>query len=116
MRNLINEFEFIIIIELGWRKEKDGYRKRVAGLVEKANKTVPSHIKIPHPDTDPVERQRQVEKMKLLDTPMDLDDYGYGDIGDDDDDYGDEDDDDDDDGVDVDDDDGEPADDDGEED
>jgi len=70
-----------------WRKDKELYSKRIAQLVEKANKTVPPHIKIPHPDTDPVERQRQVEKMKLLDTPMDLDDYGY-DVGDDDDDYG----------------------------
>jgi len=73
-----------------WRKDKDVYGKRISQLVEKANKTVPPHIKIPHPDTDPTERQRQVEKMKLLDTPMDLDDYGY-DVGDDDDDYGDDD-------------------------
>jgi len=87
-----------------WRKEKEQYRKHIAQLVEKANKNVPPHIKIPHPDTDPVERQRQVEKMKLLDTPMDLDEYGYDDIGEDDgedDDYGaEEDDDDNDEGVD----------------
>jgi len=83
-----------------WRKDKDNYRKRVGQLVEKANKNVPSHIKIPHPDTDPAERQRQVEKMKLLETPMDLEDYGYDDAGDDDDDYGEEDEDDDDEGVD----------------
>jgi len=84
-----------------WRKDKDTYRKRVAQLVEKANKNVPSHIKIPHPDTDPAERQRQVEKMKLLETPMDLEDYGYDDVGEEeDDDYGVEDEDDDDEGVD----------------
>jgi len=83
-----------------WRKEKENYRKRVALLVEKANKNCPPHIKIPHPDTDPTERQRQVEKMKLLDTPMDLEDYGYDDIEDD---YGVEDDEDDDEGVDDDD-------------
>jgi len=80
-----------------WRKDKEVYRKRVAQLVEKANKNVPGHIKIPHPDTDPNERQRQVEKMKLLDTPMDLDDYGY-DVEEDD--YGAEEDDEDDEGVD----------------
>lgn len=82
-----------------WRKDVDLYRKRIAQLVEKANKAVPEHIKIPHPDTDPHERQRQVEKMKLLETPMDLDDYGYDDMGDDDDDYGVDDDDSDEDGV-----------------
>jgi len=58
-----------------WRKDNAGYRKRIAGLIEKANNDLPSHVKIPHPDTDPTERQRLVEKMKLLDRPMDLDDY-----------------------------------------
>jgi len=86
-----------------WRKHPDAYRERIHGIVEKANKNVPGHIKIPHPDTDPVERQRQVEKMKILDRPMDLDDeYDYNDYNndDDDDDYNDdEDNEDDDDGV-----------------
>jgi ubiquitin-conjugating enzyme E2 R len=88
-----------------WRKDNEAYKKRVGLLVEKANKNVPSHIKIPHPDTDPLERQRQVEKMKLLDKPMDLDyeDYEYDDINDADDDYNEEDEDEDD-GVDGDDD------------
>jgi len=87
-----------------WRKDCETYKKNVAHCIEKANKIVPSHIKIPHPDTDPQERQKQVEKMKLLDKPMDLDDYeDYGyDIDDADDDYN-EDDDDEDDGVDGDD-------------
>jgi len=58
-----------------WRKDSAGYKNRISGLIEKANKELPSHVKIPHPDTDPAERQRQVEKMKLLEKPMDLDDY-----------------------------------------
>jgi ubiquitin-conjugating enzyme E2 R len=99
-----------------WRKEKELYRRRVADLIEKANKQVPPHVKVPHPDSDPAERARQVEKMRLLDKPMemeDYDDYGYDDNDDDDDDDDDddyyvEDDDNDDDGVDGDDDD-EPA-------
>jgi len=61
-----------------WRRNPDSYRERIRVLVEKANKNVPVHIKIPHPDTDPIERQRQVEKMRLLDRPMDLEDeYDY---------------------------------------
>jgi ubiquitin-conjugating enzyme E2 R len=93
-----------------WRKNPDGYKERILGLVEKANKTVPQHIKIPHPDTDPVERQRQVEKLRILDKPMDLDDdydydYNNDDDDDDEDDYNVDDDDDDnaDDGVEADD-------------
>jgi len=68
-----------------WRKSPEQYRERIRALVDKANKNVPPHIKIPHPDTDPVERQRQVEKMKILDKPMDLDDeYDYNDYHEDD--------------------------------
>jgi len=68
-----------------WRKDKDAYGKRISVLVDKANANAPPHIKIPHPDTDPIERQRQVEKMKLIESPMDFDDYGYDDIDDGDD-------------------------------
>lgn len=89
-----------------WRKNPASYRERIRALVDKANKNVPSHIRIPHPDTDPLERQRQVEKMKILDKPMDIDDeYDYNDYQDEDDedDYNVDDDDDNDDGVDNDD-------------
>jgi len=59
-----------------WRRDPAGYRERLRQLIEKANQVVPEGIKIPHPDTDPVERQRQIEKMHLLNKPMDLmDDY-----------------------------------------
>jgi len=90
-----------------WRKNPESYKERIRVLVEKANKNVPPHIKIPHPDTDPIERQRQVEKMKILDKPMDLDDeYDYNDYNDDEDDEEDynvdDDDDNDDDGVEAD--------------
>jgi len=60
-----------------WRKDKVSYGKRITQLVEKANSNVPSHIVIPHPDTDPNERKRQIEKMKMIDSPMDFDDYEY---------------------------------------
>jgi len=89
-----------------WRKNPESYKERIRVLVEKANKNVPPHIKIPHPDTDPTERQRQVEKMKILDKPMDLDDdydfNSYNDEDDDEEDYNEDDDDDNDDGVEAD--------------
>jgi len=94
-----------------WRKNPGSYKDRCRNLVDKANKNVPAYIKIPHPDTDPVEKQREKEKREealLRDSPMDLydDDYHASDLDDDDDNEYDEDDDDadeDDDGVDNDD-------------
>lgn len=87
-----------------WRKSPSGYKERIRGLIEKANKTVPSHIKIPHPDTDPVEKQREKEKREEAarrEAPMDLyDDEYHGSDDDDDGDYSGNDDDDDDDGGD----------------
>jgi len=89
-----------------WRKSPEAYRERIRVIVDKANKNVPPHIKIPHPDTDPLERQRQVEKMRILDRPMDLDDeydYEYNNEDDDDEEeYNVDDDDDNDDGVEAD--------------
>jgi len=86
-----------------YRNDPEAYRSRIQSLIEKANRLVPSSVKIPHPDTDPVERQRQIEKMNILNKPMDLmdddyDDYDYGDAEgeyDDEGDYGDDDEDDD---------------------
>ncbi|GAM25581.1 hypothetical protein SAMD00019534_087560 [Acytostelium subglobosum LB1] len=75
-----------------WRNDKEGYRKRVKQLVQKANLKVPPHVKIPHPDSDPIERAKQVEKMKLLNKPMDFFD-DYEDVDDDADYYVDDDDD-----------------------
>jgi len=46
------------------RRNFDAYKKRIAKLVEKANRDVPSHVKIPHPDTDPEERKKQISKLK----------------------------------------------------
>ncbi|KAF2074322.1 hypothetical protein CYY_004382 [Polysphondylium violaceum] len=84
-----------------WRNDRESYKKRIKGLIAKANPKVPSHIKIPHPDTDPVERAKQVEKMNLLNKPMDFFDdyddeddyYEEEDDGEDNEDYNDDDDD-----------------------
>jgi len=84
-----------------WRDSKESYRKRISALAQKANQCVPPHVKIPHPDTDPTERQRQVEKMKLLEKPMDLDEDDYAYDEPDDEEYDDNDDEEADDGVDM---------------
>ncbi|KYQ88739.1 ubiquitin-conjugating enzyme E2 [Tieghemostelium lacteum] len=92
-----------------WRNDREAYKKRIKTLITKANQKVPSHIKIPHPDSDPQERAKQVEKMHLLNKPMDFFDDDYDDYNNDDDDednedYYDDDDEEDDEGVDEDDD------------
>jgi ubiquitin-conjugating enzyme E2 R len=63
-----------------WRKDAAAYKAKVAATIEAAKRDVPPHITIPHPDTDPVERKRAVEKLKLmqqLDNGMldDVDDF-----------------------------------------
>lgn len=48
-----------------WRRDSAGYKKRVRSLIEKANRQLPAHVRIPHPDTDPEERRRAVAKLKV---------------------------------------------------
>jgi len=55
-----------------WRRDISGFKKRIETLVEKANREFDGHIKIPHPDTDPVEREKYLEKLKELNKPMDI--------------------------------------------
>lgn len=82
-----------------WRRDIEGFKKKTSELVKKANKEFKGHIKIPHPDTDPEERAKYLEKLKELNKPMDLYDedleYFGDDFGDDDDGEFDDDDDDD---------------------
>jgi len=92
-----------------WRRDLSGFRKRIHELVEKANKEFDGHIKIPHPDTDPAERAKALEKLQELNKPMDIydefeddfddfddnnsdeeEDYSAGSGGDDDEDFADD--------------------------
>jgi len=69
------------------RKNPEAYAARVKRLVEKSLREKPADIKIPHPDTDPVERAAQIEKMKRKNAVFDsLDDdvVGFDDDNDDD--------------------------------
>jgi len=81
------------------RNQPDAFARRVKKLVERSKLEKPDDVKIPHPDTDPVERAIQIEKMKRKNAVFDsLDDdiMDFADGDDDDDDFfgGDDDDDD----------------------
>jgi len=66
------------------RKDKKGYKKKIEQLIKKAKKNdIPKDLKIPHPDTDPEERAKAVEKIKLLNAPVDFfDDDDFNDEND----------------------------------
>jgi len=51
---------------LQWRDHRQDFLERTKALVEKANRRVPPHVKIPHPDTDPEEKNKRLDKMKVL--------------------------------------------------
>ncbi len=77
-----------------WRKDIEGFKNRCKQLVAKARAEFDGHIKVPHPDTDPEERAKALEKIKELNKPMDLyddfDDFAEEDQEDyEDEDYGD---------------------------
>jgi len=60
-----------------WRNFLDAYKARCKRLVEKSIQETPSHVVIPHPDTNPEERAKQIAKLKETDKPIDddLDDF-----------------------------------------
>merc|ERR1711907_423132 len=64
-----------------WRNDLQAFKRKVRDTIVAAKADIPDHIKIPHPDTDPTERERAVEKMKLL---QKLDAGTLDDFGDDD--------------------------------
>lgn len=49
-----------------WRDRRKQFEERVHKLAEKAKQACPDGIKIPHPDTDPEERERAIRKIKML--------------------------------------------------
>jgi len=81
-----------------WRKNFEAYKKRCKRLCDKSLRELPPHVRIPHPDTDPEERRRHLQKLKALEedtfdlheADADFDNYDFGDgdgaLGDDDDD------------------------------
>jgi len=66
-----------------WRDRKQQYGERCKKLADKATSELPAGIaaKIAHPDTDPLQREKRAQKIKLLNAPMttlDDDDYVGG--------------------------------------
>jgi len=75
---------------LMWRDRRQEYIDRVSKLVAKANQNVPKHVVIPHPDTDPVQKGKLLDKMKRINEISsnfslhnmdDSDDIGSEDLG-----------------------------------
>lgn len=62
-----------------WRKSPEEFKKRCEKLVQKANKDKPDHVVIPHPDTNPEERERHIQKIKEINKAMEDDDIMYED-------------------------------------
>jgi len=54
-----------------WRKKFSEYKLKVRGLVDKALKRN-SHIKIPHPESNPEERRKYLEKQRILNEDFDF--------------------------------------------
>lgn len=67
-------------LQVQWRKDMPGYKRKIKEIIAKANAEFDGHIKIPHPDTNEDERAKAIERIKELNKPMDLydefDDYG----------------------------------------
>lgn len=58
-----------------YRDRRSEFNERCAGLVSMAKRNVPSHIKIPHPESDEQERKRAMMKHST----MDADDFAVDD-------------------------------------
>jgi len=58
-----------------WRNHFELYQKKIARLIEKANKEKPTHVVIPHPDTNAEEREQSIQKIKDMNKPPEEDDF-----------------------------------------
>jgi len=58
-----------------WRNNPEVYKARCKRLVDKANQEKPSYVVIPHPESNPEEKAKQVQKLKELEKPIETDDF-----------------------------------------
>eukprot|EP01105_Mastigella_eilhardi_P009836 TRINITY_DN2302_c0_g1_i1.p1 TRINITY_DN2302_c0_g1~~TRINITY_DN2302_c0_g1_i1.p1 ORF type:complete len:316 (-),score=83.95 TRINITY_DN2302_c0_g1_i1:638-1585(-) len=60
-----------------WRNSPDVYEEKVKYIIEKANSLKPKDLMIPHPESDPTQRQRAVEHLKVVNSTLDNDEILY---------------------------------------
>lgn len=58
-----------------WRNNREAYKTRCRKLVDKANRECPSHVVIPHPESDPDQHKRRVQKFREMNKDLDYEDF-----------------------------------------
>jgi len=58
-----------------WRNHRDAFKNRCRKLVEKAHRELPSHIVIPHPESDADQHRRRVQKFHEMNKDLDYEDF-----------------------------------------
>jgi len=58
-----------------WRNHRDTFKNRCHKLVEKANRELPSHVVIPHPESDADQHRRRVQKFREMNKDLDYEDF-----------------------------------------
>jgi len=65
-----------------WRNHREAFKNRCYKLVEKANRERPSHVVIPHPESDADQHKRRVQKFHEMNKDLDYDDFYENDAAD----------------------------------
>jgi len=58
-----------------WRNSRESYKIRCRKLVDKANRECPSHVVIPHPESDADQHRRRVQKFREMNKDLDYEDF-----------------------------------------
>eukprot|EP01119_Soliformovum_irregulare_P005425 TRINITY_DN17187_c0_g1_i1.p1 TRINITY_DN17187_c0_g1~~TRINITY_DN17187_c0_g1_i1.p1 ORF type:complete len:277 (-),score=59.40 TRINITY_DN17187_c0_g1_i1:76-906(-) len=62
-----------------WRKTPEQFGQKISRLVQKSLKEKPDDLIIPHPDSNPEEREKEIRKIKLENEKADLDEFMHDD-------------------------------------
>jgi len=58
-----------------WRNHRDTFKNRCLKLVEKANRDLPAHVVIPHPESDADQHRRRIQKFHEMNKDLDAEDF-----------------------------------------